>query len=72
TLRGSADRAVGTAAVQVLTAWASANRLVLGQQKVDPRSNEITAVLYRPTYNWLFRLFGDDAPRGNALPRQVG
>ncbi|NJN15411.1 MAG: ISAs1 family transposase [Oscillochloris sp.] len=44
TLRGSADRAWGTAAVQVLTAWASSNRLVLGQQKVDPRSNEITAV----------------------------
>lgn len=44
TLRGSADRAWGKAAVQVLTAWASANRLVLGQQKVDPRSNEISAV----------------------------
>lgn len=44
TLRGSADRAWGKAAVQVLTAWASSNRLVLGQQKVDPSSNEITAV----------------------------
>lgn len=30
--------------MQVLTAWASSNRLVLGQQKVDPTSNEITAV----------------------------
>lgn len=38
------DRTWGKAAVQVLTAWASSNRLVLGQQKVDPNSNEITAV----------------------------
>lgn len=44
TLRGSADRAWGNAAIQVVTAWASSNRLVLAQQTVDPSSNEITAV----------------------------
>ena len=28
----------------MVSAWASANRLVLGQQKVDEKSNEITAI----------------------------
>jgi hypothetical protein len=27
-----------------VSAWASANRLVLGQRKVDDKSNEITAI----------------------------
>jgi predicted transposase YbfD/YdcC len=44
TLRRSAAKAWGQAAVQMVSAWASENRLVLGQQKVDPASNEITAV----------------------------
>ena len=44
TLRKSAAKAWGKAAVQMVTAWASANRLILGQQQVDPESNEITAV----------------------------
>jgi predicted transposase YbfD/YdcC len=44
TLRKSAAKAWGQAAVQMVSAWASENRLVLGQQKVDPASNEITAV----------------------------
>lgn len=44
TLRKSAAKAWGQAAVQMVSAWASENRLVLGQQKVDPDSNEITAV----------------------------
>lgn len=44
TLRKSAAKAWGQAAVEIVSAWASENRLVLGQQKVDPNSNEITAV----------------------------
>jgi predicted transposase YbfD/YdcC len=28
----------------MVSAWASANRLVLGQRKVDEKSNEITAI----------------------------
>lgn len=44
TLRKSAAKAWGQAAVQIVSAWASENRLVLGQQKVDPDSNEMTAV----------------------------
>jgi len=43
-LRGSADKAWGRAAIQMVSAWASSNGLVLGQQKVAGASNEITAV----------------------------
>jgi predicted transposase YbfD/YdcC len=43
-LRQSADRAWGRAAIEMVSAWASANRLVLGQEKVATGSNEITAV----------------------------
>lgn len=44
TLRRSWDRAGGLAAVHVLSAWAAENRLVLGQVRVDAKSNEITAL----------------------------
>ena len=44
TVRGSHDRASGKSAIHMVSAWASANRLVLGQVKVADRSNEITAV----------------------------
>ena len=44
TLRRSCDRATGKSAIHMVSAWASANRLVLGQQKVDEKSNEITAI----------------------------
>ncbi len=44
TLRRSYDRAHGKAAIQMVSAWASTNRLVLGQVKVDEKSNEITAL----------------------------
>ncbi|NTU83813.1 MAG: ISAs1 family transposase [Chloroflexales bacterium] len=44
TLRKSAAKAWGQAAVEIVSAWASANRLILGQEKVHPDSNEITAV----------------------------
>jgi len=44
TVRGSHDRANGRAAIHMVSAWASANRLVLAQVKVDDKSNEITAI----------------------------
>jgi predicted transposase YbfD/YdcC len=43
-LRRSHDKAVGKKAIYMVSAWASENSLVLGQRKVDDRSNEITAV----------------------------
>ena len=44
TLRRSFDRAADKGAVHMISAWASANRLVLGQLKVGGKSNEITAI----------------------------
>src|SRR4030095_9296203 len=44
TLRPSFDQATATAALHMVSAWASANRLVLGQLKVEEKSNEITAI----------------------------
>src|ERR671933_3038807 len=44
TLRRSHDRSKGKAAIHMVSAWASSNRLVLGQVKVDEKSNEITAL----------------------------
>jgi predicted transposase YbfD/YdcC len=44
TLRHSFDNATGKAAIHMVSAWASANGLVLGQVKVEDKSNEITAV----------------------------
>jgi predicted transposase YbfD/YdcC len=44
TLRRSFDRAAGKGAIHMVSAWATANRLVLGQQQVDEKSNEITAI----------------------------
>lgn len=44
TLRQSYDAADGQAAIHMVSAWATANRLVLGQRKVDAKSNEITAM----------------------------
>ncbi|HEX7975250.1 MAG TPA: ISAs1 family transposase, partial [Anaerolineales bacterium] len=43
-LRRSHDRGIGKAAIDLVSAWASANRLVLGQVKVNDKSNEITAI----------------------------
>ena len=42
--RRSHDRANGKHAIHVISAWATANHLVLGQRKVDEKSNEITAI----------------------------
>jgi predicted transposase YbfD/YdcC len=44
TLRGSHDGAIGKSAIHLVSAWASANGLVLGQRKVADKSNEITAI----------------------------
>lgn len=44
TLRRSHDRSEGKKALQMVSAWASTNGVVLGQRKVDDESNEITAV----------------------------
>ena len=44
TLRRSHNRFIGKSAIHMVSAWASSNRLVLGQTKVDERSNEITAI----------------------------
>ena len=44
TLRHSFDRAASKAAIHMVSAWANRNRLVLGQVKVEDKSNEITAI----------------------------
>jgi len=44
TLRRSHDRGNGVGAIHMVSAWASENGLVLGQRKVDDKSNEITAI----------------------------
>jgi len=44
TLRRSHDKTLGKGAIVMVSAWATANRLVLGQVKVDDKSNEIKAV----------------------------
>lgn len=44
TLRGSYDRDDDKAALCMVSAWASANRLVLAQEQVSDKSNEITAI----------------------------
>jgi predicted transposase YbfD/YdcC len=43
-LRRSHDHGIGQAAIDMVSAWAAANRLVLGQVKVTDKSNEITAI----------------------------
>lgn len=44
TLRHSYDKAQDKSAISLVSAWATNNRLVLGQIKVDEKSNEITAI----------------------------
>jgi predicted transposase YbfD/YdcC len=43
-LRRSHDQRAGKAALDLVSAWAASNRLVLGQVAVAPDSNEITAI----------------------------
>ena len=44
TVRRSLDKASGNAAIHMVSAWAQQNSLVLGQEKVTDKSNEITAI----------------------------
>lgn len=44
TLRRSHDRSSGKSAIHMVSAWSSANGVVLGQEKTDEKSNEITAI----------------------------
>ena len=55
TLRRSHDRAKGLAALHLVSAWATANRVVLGQVATDAKSNEIAAI---PQWLALLRLHG--------------
>jgi predicted transposase YbfD/YdcC len=44
TLRRSFDRGRGQGAIHMISAWASNQRLVLGQMNVEAKTNEITAI----------------------------
>ena len=44
TLRRSFDHAASKGAIHMVSAWANAHRLIVGQRKVDDKSNEITAL----------------------------
>ncbi len=44
TLRRSFDAASGKSAIHMVSAWATANHISLGQVVVDAKSNEITAI----------------------------
>lgn len=44
TLKGSYDRENSLKSLQMVSAWSSSHRLVLGQVPVDKKSNEITAI----------------------------
>lgn len=44
TMRGSHDKTIGKNAIHTVSAWATVNGIVMGQRKVDDKSNEITAI----------------------------
>ena len=44
TLRQSYDRSSSQSALHIVSAWSGNNKLVLGQKKIDNKSNEITAI----------------------------
>ena len=44
TVRRSHDESAGQGAIHMISAWANGNQVVLGQSKVDAKSNEITAI----------------------------
>ena len=44
TVRRSYDKGKDKGAIHMVSAWASQNRLVLGQRKIEDKSNEITAI----------------------------
>ena len=46
-LRRSHDKTIGKNAIHMVSAWATENRLVLAQSKVDEKSNELTSIDFR-------------------------
>jgi len=44
TVRRSGDKTIGKNAIHMVSAWANSNGIVLGQRKIDDKSNEITAI----------------------------
>jgi len=44
TVRGSKDTFQEKSPIHIVSAWANSNQLVLGQRKIDSKSNEITAI----------------------------
>jgi len=54
-LRHSYDKEAGIGAIHTVSTWATENRLVLRQVKVDKKSNEITAI---PELLKVLRLLG--------------
>jgi predicted transposase YbfD/YdcC len=44
TVRRSHDRANGKKPIHLVSAWASKNEMVIGQRKIEDKSNEITAI----------------------------
>jgi len=44
TIRRSHDKKEGKKAIHMINAWATANHLLLGQEKTEEKSNEITAI----------------------------
>ncbi len=44
TLRRSHDRSSDKKAIHMISAWAASNQIVLGQLKIEEKSNEITAI----------------------------
>lgn len=44
TMRGSADKANGRNPIHIVSAWTSANNMILGQVKTEEKSNEIKAI----------------------------
>jgi len=44
TLRGAKERGNNRSFIPMVSVWSATNHLVLGQRKVDEKSNEITAI----------------------------
>lgn len=44
TLRRSFDKGIGKCAIHMVSAWSTANQMVIGQVKTDEKSNEIKAI----------------------------
>jgi len=58
TLRRSFDAASGKAAIHMISAWSCEQKLVLGQCKVDDKSNEITAIPESTKFRGVYAAIG--------------